>query len=172
MLMAHRWMIWCLLAACAGLAYIFLPADLSFVLLAIAAVYGAALLLWSAGRALLRMLDAAWHRMALSKEERAVRERDATTESPLERMLAEELDRRGIAYEREYPISRMRVDFAFPAAKLVVECDGWRYHHDAKPRDMRRDNFLRSRGWRVMRFSGETIRKDVAGCAQQISRML
>lgn len=98
--------------------------------------------------------------------------RDAHTESPLERMLAAELDRREIPYVREHRISRISVDFAFPAAKLAVECDGWRYHHMHRERDARRDAFLRRNGWRVLRFSGQQLKADVRHCAQQIADRL
>ena len=110
-----------------------------------------------------------WARITHAVRERAIKRRDATTESPLERMLAGELDRRGIRYEREYRISRITVDFALPQAKLVVECDGWRYHHEHAGRDAARDAFLRRSGWKVVRFSGEQLRKDIRACGQKVS---
>lgn len=46
----------------------------------------------------------------------------------------------------------IRVDLCFPAARLVVEVDGWRWHQDAA-RDQARDNALAVLGWRVLRLS-------------------
>jgi very-short-patch-repair endonuclease len=123
-----------------------------------------------------RMLAASarslWDRFRYSSEERAIRRRDAETESPLERALATALDKQGIAYVREYRISHTVVDFAFPRAKIAVECDGWRYHHDRVAEDAKRDAFLRSRGWTVLRFSGSRIRKDVDACVRDIAALL
>ena len=106
-----------------------------------------------------------------SEKERAIRTRDSTTESPLERMLADALDARGIAYVREYRVSDIHVDFAFPERKLAVECDGHRYHssRDDKARDAKRDAFLKSRGWRVLRLTGDDIRGDIDACVRRIS---
>lgn len=47
---------------------------------------------------------------------------------------------------------RIRADFAWPEARLVVEVDGARWHPDA-PRDQARDNRLAVLGWRVLRFT-------------------
>jgi|GEM_PF-6533231 len=115
-----------------------------------------------------------WYTIRYSKSERAIRERDATTESPLEVMLANALDDAGIAYEREYAISRMHVDFAMPEKKLAVECDGFRYHsgRDARLRDHKRDDELRRRGWTVLRFSGDELRSDSAACVRKIKGRL
>lgn len=109
--------------------------------------------------------------IVFSKKERAIRSRDSTTESPLERMLAAALDAHGVAYVREYRISNIHVDFAFPERKLAVECDGHRYHasRDDKTRDAKRDAFLKRRGWRVLRFTGDDIRNDIQACVRKIS---
>lgn len=106
-----------------------------------------------------------------SKNWRAIRARDARTESPLERKLAEALDARGVVYVREFAISNIHVDFAFPERKLAVECDGYRYHSssDDKKRDAKRDAFLKRRGWRVLRLTGDDIRNDIDACLRKIS---
>jgi len=115
-----------------------------------------------------------WWTFRHSALERAIRKRDATTESPLEHRLAKALSAKNVAYEREYLISRMHVDFAFPKSKLVVECDGYRYHHEqkARERDKRRDDILRSKGWTVLRFTGTELRDDLDGCVRRIRERL
>ena len=52
-----------------------------------------------------------------------------------------------------------RVDFAWPAARLVVEVDGFAFHADreAYRKDRRRGNALQRAGWRVLRFSWEDV---------------
>ena len=52
-----------------------------------------------------------------------------------------------------------RVDFAWPAARLVVETDGFAFHADRASyrADRRRGNALVLDGWRVLRFSWEDV---------------
>ena len=52
-----------------------------------------------------------------------------------------------------------RVDFAWQAAKLVVETDGFAFHADRQSyrQDRRRGNALLVAGWRVLRFSWEDV---------------
>ncbi len=52
-----------------------------------------------------------------------------------------------------------RVDFGFPAARLVVEADGFAFHSDrvAYRRDRERLNDLERLGWRVLRFTWEDV---------------
>ena len=55
----------------------------------------------------------------------------------------------------------LRVDFCFAAQRLVVECDGVRWHQDPA-RDQSLDNRLAAAGWRVLRFSWGQIANDPA----------
>lgn len=52
-----------------------------------------------------------------------------------------------------------RVDFCWPAARLVVEADGFAFHSDRESyrSDRRRLNELERLGWRVLRFSWEDV---------------
>ncbi len=52
-----------------------------------------------------------------------------------------------------------RVDFAWPHSRLVVECDGRRWHdpQDRRDADRRRDNLCARLGWRVLRFTWAEI---------------
>lgn len=53
-----------------------------------------------------------------------------------------------------------RVDFCWPAQRLVVEADGYAFHSDraAYRRDRQRGNELVRLGWRVLRFTWEDVR--------------
>jgi hypothetical protein len=53
-----------------------------------------------------------------------------------------------------------RVDFAYPAARLVIEIDGLRFHGgpDDWRADLKRQNVVMSRGYRVLRFTADDIR--------------
>ena len=52
-----------------------------------------------------------------------------------------------------------RVDFCWPAARLIVEADGFAFHSDraAYRRDRERLNDLERLGWRVLRFTWEDV---------------
>lgn len=53
-------------------------------------------------------------------------------------------------FRRQLPIGSYIVDFACPAARLIVEADGGQHNESAH--DARRDSWLASQGWRVIRF--------------------
>ena len=57
--------------------------------------------------------------------------------------------RLGVKFRRQHPIGPYIVDFACCRAKLVVEIDGEMHE---KAYDIRRDRWLESLGWRVMRL--------------------
>jgi very-short-patch-repair endonuclease len=83
-----------------------------------------------------------------------------------------------------YPQTKVgpyRVDFAIWDASLpfsladprimVVECDGHDFHEKTKEqaaRDKKRDRFLQSRGYKVLRFTGSEIWADPSACAEEI----
>ena len=52
-----------------------------------------------------------------------------------------------------------RVDFCWPAQRLIVEADGFAFHSDraAYRADRERMNALESLGWRVLRFTWEDV---------------
>src|SRR3954471_14908867 len=71
-----------------------------------------------------------------------------------ERMLWSRLRRRqlaGFRFRRQHLIGSYICDFVCPEAALVVELDAGQ-HLDTAPYDSRRGDFLRSRGFRVLRF--------------------
>jgi very-short-patch-repair endonuclease len=78
---------------------------------------------------------------------------DAPTESMLEDLFVRVARRAGISLPGQVRVGRLRVDFADPARKVIVELDGRRWH-DAEAdrvRDRRRELQLRAAGWRVIR---------------------
>ena len=86
---------------------------------------------------------------------------DPKSESVLESLLRVLLAQAGIAApETQYDIRDGkvfvgRVDFCWPLLRLIVECDGRRWHDpdDARTGDRRRDNAFECLSWRVLRFS-------------------
>ena len=71
-----------------------------------------------------------------------------------ERRLWSHLNRRqlgGFKFRRQHPIGRYVCDFVCLETSLIVELDGSQHVIDA-PYDANRDAFLRSSGFRVLRF--------------------
>ena len=46
--------------------------------------------------------------------------------------------------------------------KLDIECDGEYWHSKKLDEDERRDEYLRSKGWTVLRFKSKEIKEDFA----------
>ncbi|MDP2795127.1 MAG: endonuclease domain-containing protein [Sulfurisoma sp.] len=61
----------------------------------------------------------------------------------------------GAKFRRQQPVGPYIVDFVHFGARLVVEADGGQ--HNASPTDARRDAWLKSQGFRVMRFWNDEI---------------
>src|SRR5579859_2943861 len=74
--------------------------------------------------------------------------------SSLERTIAAVLSGLGVAFETQVAFGRYRVDFLIRSKALVIECDGSRWHADpaVRAKDARRDAFLQSEGYRVLRL--------------------
>jgi hypothetical protein len=67
-----------------------------------------------------------------------------------------------------------RVDFLFPEHRLIVECDGRRWHttSEAFERDRRRDNLAQLAGWSVLRFTWEDLTSRSGTVLQQVKAAL
>jgi very-short-patch-repair endonuclease len=70
----------------------------------------------------------------------------------------------------QHVIGPFVADFAFPDAKLVVECDGvyWHNRPQQKAKDRKRNYYLRSNGWTVLRFS----EIDINRCAPKLAEIV
>ena len=77
----------------------------------------------------------------------------------------------GVVFGMEYPGRRAVgscVDGAVPAAKLILEADGRRWHRRVEDmrRDRLRDNEAARRGWQTMRFLWEDLVEPTVVVAQ------
>ncbi|WP_041822502.1 endonuclease domain-containing protein [Alkalihalophilus pseudofirmus] len=93
-------------------------------------------------------------------------------ESPIERRLYDGLLARGYSPLTQVPCGKYRIDIALVSHKLAIEADGKAFHSSPqqKARDKRRDAFLRNNGWRVMRFSGRQIFRELNSVLDRIEK--
>jgi very-short-patch-repair endonuclease len=77
--------------------------------------------------------------------------------------------RNGLSFRRQVPIGSFIVDFVCHDHKLIVELDGGQHAHDAAvARDSRREEWLRSKGYRILRFWNSDVLKNLGGVQQMI----
>ncbi len=76
-----------------------------------------------------------------------------------ERVLGRQLSLRGFPLEANHPIGPYVGDFADEQARIVVEVDGREFHSepDVFRNDRRRQNWLVSEGWMVLRFAAYDV---------------
>ncbi|HZQ14184.1 MAG TPA: endonuclease domain-containing protein [Pseudolabrys sp.] len=72
----------------------------------------------------------------------------------------------GMSFRRQTPIGRYIVDFACHERRLVIEVDGGQ--HSRATRDIERDRWLESKGYRVLRFWNSDVLKNRVGVLQAI----
>jgi very-short-patch-repair endonuclease len=81
-------------------------------------------------------------------------------ESRLEVRMARLLRRSGLpSPERQHPVGRYRLDFAWPARLVACECDGFEHHGHrlAWKRDRARVAALEAAGWRVVHVTWDDV---------------
>jgi very-short-patch-repair endonuclease len=76
----------------------------------------------------------------------------------------------GFKFRRQMPLGPYIVDFVCLAQKLVIEVDGGQHADDA--RDMIRDAWFRSRGFRVLRFWNAEVMGNSDGVLHAIAEAL
>lgn len=72
--------------------------------------------------------------------------------TPIELGAWHEIRSHGLMMWPQFPIGKYFADFACPVSKIILECDGRRWHN--KTKDMARDVDLESMGWIVFRAPG------------------
>src|SRR3954451_17275059 len=98
---------------------------------------------------------------------RALRRNETDAERTMWHLLR---DRRlgGIKFRRQMTIGRYVADFAAIEHRLVIELDGGQHADSAS--DMRRDAFLATEGWRVLRFWNNDAMRNRAGVLEMIQQ--
>jgi very-short-patch-repair endonuclease len=72
----------------------------------------------------------------------------------------------GLSFRRQTPIGRFIVDFVCHDRWLVIELDGGQHAESAK--DLERDHWLKSKGYRVLRFWNSDVLKNPTGVLESI----
>ena len=76
-------------------------------------------------------------------------------------------------FRRQVPIGAYIVDFAAMSARVVIEIDGGQHGMDRGIQtDKARDEFLRSRGFRVLRYWNSDVDENLNGVLEDILRHL
>jgi very-short-patch-repair endonuclease len=84
--------------------------------------------------------------------------------TPPERRLWQVLRTRpgDLKFRKQHPFGPYTADFYCPSARLVIEVDGDSHDMGDRPEsDARRDDWLRTRGFHVIRFLAVEVMKDV-----------
>ena len=128
----------------------------------------------------LAAIEATLHEHPTSHGARRLRQAVAVADPALTRS---ELERRFLDLCREHAIPRpvvnavvegLEVDFFWPAARLVVETDGFEHHRTraAFERDRERDALLARRGIRVLRFTDRQVTGEPATVAATVAALV
>ena len=99
---------------------------------------------------------------------RTLRKSMSDAERKLWRALrAKQLD--GARFRRQHPIGRYIADFVCLERRLIVEVDGGQHTEDGQiARDARRDHWLKTEGYRVLRVPTVEVYGNIAGVLDTI----
>jgi very-short-patch-repair endonuclease len=91
--------------------------------------------------------------------------------SPIQIRLYDALKREGYRVKAEYETCGYQVDLVIKKYRLAIECDGAAFHSspEQKKRDRKKTAVLSKHGWKVMRFKGWQINKQVEKCVERIN---
>jgi len=94
--------------------------------------------------------------------------------SPIEEALEGAMRSRELPFQAQAKVGNFLCDFIFPAAMLIVECDGHDFHSTKEQllADAKRDRILVRMGWTVVRYRGAEIHADARLCALEIKEIL
>jgi very-short-patch-repair endonuclease len=75
----------------------------------------------------------------------------------------------GMGFRRQVPIGSYIADFACAEHSIIIEVDGSQHGNDAAAMyDEVRSEYLRSRGWTVLRFWNDDVLRDIDNVCQHI----
>ncbi|MCY3823245.1 MAG: DUF559 domain-containing protein [Nitrospinae bacterium] len=77
----------------------------------------------------------------------------------------------GRKFRRQQPIGPYIADFACMSDKLLIELDGGG-HAEQKTKDRQREEYLRRRGYRVLRFWNTEVLENLSGVLEKVRETL
>ncbi|MEH7442762.1 DUF559 domain-containing protein [Bacillus sp. JJ1122] len=106
------------------------------------------------------------------KERIVLDQEKAKCDSPIERRLYDALRYQGEFVKTQVRCGKYRIDIALPAYQIAIECDGKAYHSTErqKAHDRQKNAYLKANGWKVLRFTGKRIYKDLNGVIRRIEQ--
>jgi very-short-patch-repair endonuclease len=76
----------------------------------------------------------------------------------------------GLKFRRQFPVESYIVDFCCYERRLVIELDGEVHEEPAQvAHDHNRDQYLRAQGFKILRFSNESVFEDITAVLRQIA---
>jgi len=125
---------------------------------------------------MLQGMDTAWQRANDKGDQRPTARarhlRNNSTER--ERRLWQALRSRqllDVRFNRQFPVGPYICDFVSREYRLVIEIDG-ATHAQSEDHDRRRTAFLKSQGWRVVRFWNGDVMNNLDGVVLELVRIL
>lgn len=97
-----------------------------------------------------------------------MKRKDTSIELKMEKVL----QKFRINYSKQVPIEKLAiVDFLLPN-KIIIQCDGNYWHNlpKMKARDIKQDNILNSKGYKIYRFTETEINKSPIRCIRKVVR--
>jgi very-short-patch-repair endonuclease len=76
--------------------------------------------------------------------------------------------------QRQFPVGRYRLDFAWPSARIACECDGFE-HHGARlawKRDRRRLAAVEAAHWRILQVTWDDVTREPGQTLDRLSQAL
>ncbi len=75
----------------------------------------------------------------------------------------------GVKFRRQYNIDYYIVDFYCHELGLIIELDGWVHGEDEqKKKDKQREEYLKNKGYKILRYRNEQIKDDFEAVIQDI----
>ena len=97
-------------------------------------------------------------------------------QTPGEKLLWRQLRARnfhGLKFRRQVPVGPYIVDFLCVQRKLIIEIDGDSHCAlSAQERDKKREEYLRNKGFVVIRFSEQQVKEDIHSVLTQLGKRL
>ena len=76
---------------------------------------------------------------------------------------------KNLKFKRQFPIGEYIVDFVCDEKKIIIEIDGGQHNtHENLEKDNARTEFLKSKGYRVIRFWNNDIKDNIKGVFEHL----